>query len=152
MFYSLISTLKCTHMQLHSFAKILVIEPIAELYGESNERQLCTEIALIPPIGKVRHGENAKLTNRDITATSRTFRLSLIVQELAELLLCISRPNTLLVPFCWELAGDTRNDRLTCTIWGNYVFKTGSKCSSLSLEVQKLKWGMVTFLHLVHSV
>jgi len=31
-------------MQLHSFAKILVIEPIAEMYGESNERQLCTEI------------------------------------------------------------------------------------------------------------
>ena len=35
---------KVYKMQLHSFAKILVIEPIADVYGESNERQLCTEI------------------------------------------------------------------------------------------------------------
>ena len=27
------------------FDKILVIQPIAEVYGESNERQLCKEIA-----------------------------------------------------------------------------------------------------------
>ena len=29
------------------FDKILVIWPIAEMYGESNERQLCSEIAVL---------------------------------------------------------------------------------------------------------
>ena len=31
------------------FYKILVIYPIAEVYGESNERQLCSETAAVHP-------------------------------------------------------------------------------------------------------
>ena len=35
------------------FDKILVIQPIAEMYGESNERQLCWEIGILYRILKI---------------------------------------------------------------------------------------------------
>ena len=34
--------------RLPRFDKILVIQPVAEIYGESNERQFCSEIGLNP--------------------------------------------------------------------------------------------------------
>ena len=34
----------CNKTRFPRFDKILVIQPIAEVYGESNERQLCSEI------------------------------------------------------------------------------------------------------------
>ena len=40
-----VKQLNCKKTRFPLFDKILVIQPIAEVYGEGNERQFCKEIA-----------------------------------------------------------------------------------------------------------